>query len=130
MPLHLGLDHVAGAGSRHVRAEDQSHVVGGTKALQQRGEPALVRRRGVLGQKGHVLATRQPHRHVALVISELLIGRRADERIHLAAPNKSVRQVFDISGLSLHFEIFPTVEAALEAVSLSARPPVERGAEG
>ena len=65
MALHLGLDHVRGVRPRVVRAEHERDVVGLLEALQQRGQPAVVRRRRVLGEERDVVARGELHHPVA-----------------------------------------------------------------
>ena len=87
VPLHLGLDHVARGWAGVVWAEDRRNVVGQLEALEQRGEPAIVGRRRVLGQERDVARLGELHHQVPRpAVRELALrdlvdrARRAVER--------------------------------------------------
>jgi hypothetical protein len=64
-----------------VRAEHGRHVVGVLEALEERSQPAVVRRGRVLGQECHVLAAREGHHPVArAAMRELALRDLVDDR--------------------------------------------------
>ena len=83
--LELPRDHVWRVRSGKVRPEDSRHIRRLRESVEQRGEPALVRRRRVLRQEGDVVASGQLHDQVAGSTVRVLALRESRPRAHRSA---------------------------------------------
>ena len=87
------LDHVRGVRARVVRAEHERDVVGLREALEQRGQPAVVRGRRVLGEERDVLALGELHHPVArAAVGELVLGDAVDRARRGARRSRASRR--------------------------------------